>query len=49
MAKTIKGSKGPGYEYWGRKANGTGKWCTRPGKLSKKVLKRKIRRAKYEE
>lgn len=44
MGKTVKGSKGSGYEYWSREANGEGKRSSRLGKLSKKIKKRKLRR-----
>jgi hypothetical protein len=44
MSRTIKGSKGPGYEYWGREAN-VGKWANQPGKFSKRLAARRRRRA----
>jgi len=44
MSKTIKGSKGPGFDYWDRIAN-SGKWAKTPGKFAKKCNKRKLRRS----
>lgn len=43
MSKTVKGSKGPGFDYWDRIAN-NGKWAIIPCKFSKKMNKRKLRR-----
>ncbi len=43
MSRTIKGSKGPGFDYWDRVAN-SGKYAIILGKTSKKINKRKIRR-----
>ena len=48
MSRTIKGSKGPGYEYWGRRP-----FCGwKPGKVAKRlthqlerqIAKREVRR-----
>lgn len=43
MSKTNRGSKGPGYDYWSKRANGDGKWLTRPGRVSKKLMNRAAR------
>ena len=45
MSRTIKGGKGPGYEYWGRRAFGPGKECSQPGRFTKKMTHKKERRA----
>lgn len=44
MSKTKKGSKGPGYEYWGRRTWGKGKWLSDPGRYAKVQTARKERR-----
>lgn len=43
MARTKKGSKGVGYEYWGKRP-GTSKSGGHPGKEAKKVTHRAERR-----
>jgi len=48
MSKTIKGSKGPGYEYWGRRSWGGGKYLADPGRYTKKQTARKERRQSKE-
>jgi hypothetical protein len=46
MGKTNStGGKGPGYEYWGRRSNGAGKWHNQPGRDDKTLTHRKERRA----
>ena len=44
MGKTVKGSKGAGYDYWSKISNSEGKYTQCPGKLSKKIKRRKVRR-----
>jgi hypothetical protein len=41
MSRTIKGSKGPGYEYWSRRNY---RWLTYPGRTSKTPTLRRERR-----
>lgn len=41
MSRTKKGSKGCGYDFWGRRA----KSCCPPGKVTKQITKR-IERAR---
>lgn len=48
MSRTIKGSKGPGYDYWSRRAN-SGKWLTIPGEYTKRITNRRERRKKNQE
>lgn len=43
MSRTIKGSKGPGYDYWSRRAGNESK-CNAPSPFAKKVTHRKERR-----
>ncbi len=46
MARTNStGGKGGGYEHWGRRSNGTGKWHNQPGREDKVMTHRKERRA----
>jgi hypothetical protein len=45
MSRSRKGQKGPGYEYWGRRANGEGKWLRDPGRATKTQTHRRERRA----
>ena len=46
MSKTNStGGKGPGYEHWGRRSNGTGKHHNQPGRSDKTLVHRKERRA----
>ena len=44
MSRTKKGNKGPGYEYWGKRSWGKGKWLADPGRFTKKQTARKERR-----
>lgn len=44
MSKTYCGEKGPGYEYWSRRANGEGKELSRPGRTTKKLTNKRERR-----
>lgn len=45
MARTHStGGKGPGYEHWGRRSNGAGKWHREPGRDDKTLTHRKERR-----
>lgn len=44
MSRTKRGTKGPGFDYWSRRANGAGKWLTAPGRVTKKILNRIARR-----
>lgn len=44
MSKTIRGAKGPGYEYWSRRPKGSGHGCP-IGKKSK-VITHQIERAR---
>ncbi len=46
MSRTIRGEKGAGYEYWGRRAFGPGKEASKPGKFTKKLTHKKERRNK---
>lgn len=41
MGKTVRGGKGPGYEYWSRRPS---KGCTCPGKENKKITHKLERR-----
>ena len=43
MSRSKKGSKGPGYEYWGRRT-GKGKGGRDPGPFTKRQTHRKERR-----
>lgn len=43
MGKTIRGDKGPSYDYWSRRANGEGKNLQSPGRFSKKTMNRASR------
>ena len=43
MSDTRRGSKGPGYDYWSRRANGEGKHLQSPGRFSKKKMNRAAR------
>lgn len=43
MSRTNKGAKGPGFEYWGKRASGKGKECWRPGRYTKKMTHKKER------
>jgi len=43
MSRTNKGSKGCGYEYWGRRAFGPGKECSKPGRFTKDLTHKKER------
>lgn len=49
MGKTIRGEKGPGHDYWSRRANGEGKHMQLPGRFSKKTLNRADRHRKKQE
>jgi len=42
MSRTIKGHKGPGYDFWSRRPPNTG--CQGYGPFAKKVTHRKERR-----
>jgi hypothetical protein len=44
MSRTRKGSKGPGYEYWGKRPGTLKGWCYSPGKKAKKLTHRAERR-----
>lgn len=37
MSRTNKGSKGPGYEYWGRRYSKHEAWGRSPGEYAKKL------------
>ena len=41
MSRTVKGSKGPGYDFWSRRAGNTG--CSGYGPVAKHVTHRKER------
>ena len=43
MSRTIKGAKGPGYDYWSRRP-GNESGCNSPSPFTKKVTHRKERR-----
>lgn len=45
MSRTTRGSKGPGYDYWSKAANGEGKhaWKMPTGRECKKILNRAAR------
>ena len=42
MSRTIKGSKGPGYEYWKSRLH---RWGELPGRRTKTLTHRKERRS----
>lgn len=44
MSRSYKKEKGSGYEYWGKRANGSGKWHTEPGIETKRITAREERR-----
>lgn len=44
MSRTIKGSKGPGYEYWGRRASEAKVKYADPGRATKSLTSRRMRR-----
>lgn len=44
MSRTKKGSKGPSYDYWSRRANGVGKRLfSTIGRIGKKLMNRGAR------
>lgn len=44
MSRTHKGSKGPGFDYWSRRAGNESK-CNAPSPFAKLITHRKERRA----
>jgi hypothetical protein len=49
MSRSRHNSKGPGFEYWSRRANGTGKHLTVPGRASKKLMNRAARHRTHQQ
>lgn len=43
MSRTKRGGKGPGFDYWSKRANGEGKNLQSPGRFSKKSMNRATR------
>jgi hypothetical protein len=44
VSRSNTGKKGPGYEHWSRRANGSGKWLREPGRMDKTLMHRRERR-----